>query len=145
MQLQFAKEQELVKGLSIIVVDDVADSRELVEMYLKLCNAEVMAVERAKDVLELVEDFRPDVIISDIYMPGEDGYWLIDRLKAIARRSKNPIKTIALTVASREKDRQRLIGSGYDGYLAKPFILEDLTVLISKLISNRDPKGEFSS
>ena len=67
MQLQFPKEQELIEGLSVIVVDDVVDSRELVEMYLKSCNAKVVTAERAKDVLTLVENFRPDVIISDIY------------------------------------------------------------------------------
>lgn len=135
MQLQFARERELIQGLSIIVVDDVVDSRELVEMYLNLCHAKVVGVERAKEALELVENFRPDVIVTDIYMPEENGYWLIDRINTINRRSKNPIKTIALTAAAKEKDRQRLIEAGYDGYLSKPFILEDLTALINKLIA----------
>ena len=135
MQLQFTKEQELVKGLRVIVVDDVADSRELVEMYLKLCNAKVVTVDRAKEVLGLVENFKPDLIISDIYMPEENGYWLIERLNWINQQSKKPIKTIALTAAARESDREKLIEAGYDGYLAKPFILEDLSALISKLIS----------
>ena len=138
MQLQFTKEQEIVKGLSVIVVDDVADSRELVEMYLKLCNAEVIAVDRAKSAFELVRDFRPDIIVSDIYMPEENGYWLIDRINAINKRSKNSIKTIALTAAAREEDRKNLIEAGYDGYLAKPFILEDLTALINKLITKKN-------
>ncbi len=135
MQLQFTKEQELVEGLRVIVVDDVADSRELVEMYLKLCNAKVVTVDRAKEVLGLVENFKPDLIISDIYMPEENGYWLIERLNWINQQSKKPIKTIALTAAARESDREKLIEAGYDGYLAKPFILEDLSALISKLIS----------
>ena len=135
MQLQFTKEQELVEGLRVIIVDDVADSRELVEMYLKLCNAKVVTVDRAKEVLGLVKNFKPDLIISDIYMPEENGYWLIERLNWINQQSKKPIKTIALTAAARESDRQKLIEAGYDGYLAKPFILEDLTALISKLIS----------
>ena len=137
MQLQFTKEQELVRGLKIIVVDDVADSRELVEMYLKLCNAKVITVERAKDVLGLVENFKPDVVISDIYMPEEDGYWLIDRINAINQQSKI-IKTIALTAAAREEDRKKLMRAGYDGYLAKPFILEDLTVLINELTTKKN-------
>ena len=135
MQLQFTKEQQLLKRLSAIVVDDVVDSRELVEMYLKMCDARVVTVERAKDVLELVENFKPDIIISDIYMPEEDGYWLIERLNWINQQSKKPIKTIALTAAAREKDRRKLIEAGFDGYLAKPFILEDLTALIGGLIS----------
>ena len=137
MQLQFTKEQELVRGLKIIVVDDVADSRELVEMYLKLCNAKVITVERAKDVLGLVENFKPDVVISDIYMPEEDGYWLIDRINAINQQSKI-IKTIALIAAAREEDRKKLMRAGYDGYLAKPFILEDLTVLINELTTKKN-------
>ena len=143
MQLQFTKEQEIVKGLSVIVVDDVADSRELVEMYLKLCNAEVIAVDRAKGAFELVKSFRPDIIVSDIYMPEENGYWLIDRINAINKRSKNSIKTIALTAAAREEDRKNLIEAGYDGYLAKPFILEDLTALINKLITEKNGIAEY--
>lgn len=135
MQLEFTREQELVRGLSAIVVDDVADSRELVEMYLKLCNARVVSVEKARDVLELVENFKPDIIVSDIYMPEENGYWLIERLNWINQQSKKPIKTIALTAAATEKDRKKLIAAGYDGYLAKPFILEDLAALISRLTS----------
>jgi two-component system OmpR family response regulator len=143
MQLQFTKEQEIVKGLSVIVVDDVADSRELVEMYLKLCNAEVIAVDRARNAFELVKSFRPDIIVSDIYMPEENGYWLIDRINAINQQSKNSIKTIALTAAAREEDRKNLIEAGYDGYLAKPFILEDLTALINKLITNKNGIAEY--
>ena len=143
MQLQFNEEQELIKELNVIVVDDVADSRELVEMYLKLCNAKVVTVDRAKDVLKLVENFKPDVIVSDIYMPEESGYWLIDRLNAINQQSKNRIKTIALTAAAREEDRKKLIRAGYDGYLAKPFVLEDLTALINKLIYNEELKKQI--
>ena len=135
MQLQFPREQELIKGLNIIVVDDILDSRELVEMYLKLCSAKVVTAERAKDALRLVENFRPDVIVSDIYMPEENGYWLIDRINSINQKSRNRIKTIALTVAARDKDRNKLIEAGFDGYLAKPFILEDLSALINRLIT----------
>lgn len=135
MQLEFLKEQEAIEGLSVIVVDDVVDSRELVEMYLKLCNAKVVTLDRAKDVLKLIENFKPDLIVSDIYMPEENGYWLIDRLNSINQQSKNRIKTIALTAAATEKDREKLMKAGYDGYLAKPFILEDLCTLIVKLIS----------
>ena len=138
MQLEFAKEQEAIEGLSVIVVDDVVDSRELVEMYLKSCNAKVVSLDRAKDVLKLIENFRPDLIVSDIYMPEENGYWLIDRLNSINQQSKNRIKTIALTAAAREKEREKLMKAGYDGYLAKPFILEDLSTLITKLISQKN-------
>ena len=138
MQLEFPKEQEAIEGLSVIVVDDVVDSRELVEMYLKSCNAKVVTLDRAKDVLKLIENFRPDLIVSDIYMPEENGYWLIDRLNSINQQSKNRIKTIALTAAAREKDREKLMKAGYDGYLAKPFILEDLSTLITKLISQKN-------
>ena len=71
-------------------------------------------------------------------MPEEDGYWLIDRINSINQQLKNQIVTIALTVAARDKDRNKLITAGYDGHLAKPFILEDLSMLISKLISQKN-------
>ena len=66
-------------------------------------------------------------------MPEEDGYWLIEQLNRLNRESKTKIPAIALTSSAKQEDREQLTAAGYDGYLAKPFILEDLTKLIVQL------------
>ena len=145
MQLQIQREEESVAGLRVLVIDDVIDSKELVEMYLKLHDAKVMAVDRAKDAFRLLTSFQPELIISDIYMPEKDGYWLIEELNKINQQSRNRILTIALTVAAKKEDRQKLIEAGYDGYLAKPFFFEDLTALVVKLLGQKKLKSNYRS
>lgn len=134
MHVQPEEAQELIKGLRVIVVDDVLDSRDLVEMYLKAKQAEVKAVSCAKDALKLVEKFQPELVISDIYMPEENGYWLIEQLNTVNKESKTYIPAIALTAAAKEEEKKQIIAAGYDGYITKPFMFEDLTTIITQLI-----------
>ena len=137
MQVQTKKARELIKGLRVIVVDDILDSRDLLEMYLKEKKAEVKAVDSDRDALKALKNFQAQLIISDIYMPKEDGYWLIEQLKKIDRELEMYIPAIAVTAAAKTEDRERLISAGYDGYLAKPFLFEDLTALINQIVSQR--------
>lgn len=134
MQIDPKQAQISIKGLRVIVVDDVLDSRDIVEMFLNQEKAQVQSVSCAKDALNILEKFQPELIISDIYMPEEDGYWLIKQLKTINQNSTRHIRAIALTAAAREEDRQQLISAGYDGYLTKPFLFEDLIDLIAQIV-----------
>lgn len=133
MEVQTEDIPKSIAGLRVLVVDDVTDCRDLVELYLMQIDAEVRAVASAKDAMESIEKFRPELIITDVYMPEKDGFWLIEQLNKLNTRSQTKIPAIALTAAAEEKDRERLIIAGYDGYLAKPFIFENLTELIVKL------------
>lgn len=132
------EQTRLIKGLRVIVVDDISDSKDLLEMYLSQKKARVKAVDSAKDALTAIKNFRPNLIISDIYMPEQDGYWLIEQLNSLNTNSENYIPAIAVTAAAREQDREQLIAAGYDGYLAKPFLFEDLTTLIAKVITKKN-------
>lgn len=133
-----AEEQlQLIAGLRVIVVDDVLDSKDLLEMYLRQQQAQVRAVDSARNALAAIADFQPDLIVSDIYMPEEDGYWLIQQLKQLDANSANKIPAIAVTAAAKQEDREKLMAAGYDGYLAKPFLLEDLTRLIAEIIAKK--------
>ncbi len=125
---------KIVPGLRVIVIDDVTDCRDLVELYLIQIGAKVKAVNSAKKALDIISDFQPELIISDIYMPKEDGYWLIEQLHRRSQKSKTKIFAIALTAAAKKEDKEQLIAAGYDGYLAKPFLFEDLTKLIAQLV-----------
>lgn len=130
------KQLKLIKDLRVIVVDDVSDSKDLLAMYLKQKQARVKAVDSAKDVLKTLEKFTANLVISDIYMPEEDGFWLIKQLRHHTN-SQNYIPAIAVTAAAKQEDRERVIAAGYDGYLAKPFVFEDLTTLIAKVVSSK--------
>lgn len=132
MQVLTRDIQKAFTGLRVIVVDDVIDCRDVVELYLKQMEAEVLAVGSADDALSIVGRFQPELIISDIYMPERDGYWLIKQFN----RLNIKIPKIALTVAAKDVDRDRLLAAGYDGYISKPFIFEDLNRLITKLTTN---------
>lgn len=133
MQVFTQNVQKSLTGLRVMVVDDVADCRDVVELYLNQMEAKVEAVASANDALDIIDNFQPELIISDIYMPEQDGYWLIEQLNQLNTKSNHRIPTIALTAAAKEVDRERLMAAGYDGYLVKPFLFEDLNQLITKL------------
>ncbi|MBE9044266.1 response regulator [Pleurocapsales cyanobacterium LEGE 10410] len=135
MEVQIEQSRKLIEGLRVIVVDDVLDSRDLLEMFLKQKKAQVQAASCAKDALKKLENFPAELIISDVCMPEEDGYWLIKQLKSINRGSVDYISAIAVTAAAKEEDRRQLISAGYDGYLSKPFIFEDLSILIAEILT----------
>lgn len=133
MQVQVPDERR-VSGLRVMVIDDVPDCRDVVELYLMQLKVEVQAASSPKEALKIMKHFKPELVISDIYMPDLDGYWLIEELKKLNRESETKVKAIALTAAAKESERVKLLAAGYDGYLAKPFIFEDLNRLITKLI-----------
>ena len=135
MNIDSQPAQKSIKGLKVIVVDDILDSRDIVEMFLSQEEAQVQSVSCAKDALNILGKFQPELIISDIYMPGEDGYWLIKQLNTINQNSTRYIRAIALTAAAKEEDRQHLLSAGYDGYLTKPFLFEDLIALIARIVT----------
>jgi CheY-like chemotaxis protein len=109
-------------GLRVLVVDDEADARDLLVIRLQQYGAEVIAaasVEGAMEALAL-EESRPDVIVSDIAMPGEDGYSLIRRMRALEVEEIRHIPAIALTAYSRTKDRVQALSSGFQMHVSKP-------------------------
>lgn len=128
------KQVKLIKKLKVIVVDDHLDSRDLVEMYLQQKQAEVKTASSAEEAIALLNEFQPELIVSDIYMPQKDGFWLIEQLHIINQKSENYISAIAITAAAKEEEKLQILAAGYDGYLAKPFLFEDLTDLINRVI-----------
>jgi CheY-like chemotaxis protein len=97
----------------VLVVDDEEDARSLLVTVLGSCGAKVQAVGSAAEALDAVEQFRPDVLVSDIEMPGEDGYSLIRRLRARERETGGRIPAVALTAHARVEDRMMALSAGY--------------------------------
>jgi CheY-like chemotaxis protein len=112
-----------LNGLRVLVVDDEADARELLTVILQHYGGEVMAVASAKEAMAVLtddaSDWRPDVLVSDIDMPNEDGYTFIRKVRALDAQQKG-IPALALTAYAREEDRSRAVKAGFQTHVAKP-------------------------
>lgn len=104
----------------MLVVDDEPDARELIGFVLESCGAEVRLAASAAEALEVLRAYTPDVIISDIGMPDEDGYSLIRSIRTLDQADKKDIPTIALTAFARNEDRTRALIAGFNLHMAKP-------------------------
>ena len=125
-------------GLRIVVIDDEADARQLVQQLLADRGAEVHAAASAGEGLVLVAALRPDLVLSDIGMPELDGYDLIERLRELDAVRGGATPAIALTAFARDEDRERTLAAGYQLHLAKPVEPQELLAAVARL-AGRDP------
>ncbi|MDT4897141.1 MAG: hypothetical protein QOH25_2218 [Acidobacteriota bacterium] len=120
-------------GLRVLVVDDEADARDLLAMVLKSCGAQVTTAATAGEALGVVKRLKPDILISDIEMPGEDGYSLIGKIRALQPEDGGQTPAIALTAHARIEDRLRALSVGYQMHVAKPVEPAELVVVLASL------------
>lgn len=116
--------------IRVLVVDDEPDSRDLTCTVLTAQGMSVQAAESAAEALELLAAYTPDVILSDIGMPAEDGYALMRRVRNLESSAKRCIPSIALTAFVREQDRQLAFAAGFNLHLPKPV---DITALVQSV------------
>ena len=122
-----------LRGLKILVVDDEADTRELIREVLKECGSEVITSPSAADALIALEQQKPDVLISDLGMPDEDGYSLISKVRALPSEKGGNIPAAALTAYARVEDRMRVLRSGFQFHLPKPIDSAELVTVVASL------------
>ena len=122
-----------LQGLRILVVDDEADAREVMTNALEQFGAEVTAKDSVRQALEVLELQAPDILVSDIGMPSEDGYSLISQWRQREGTSGNHLPAVALTAYAREQDRDRALAAGFDLHVAKPVNFNDLALAIAQL------------
>lgn len=120
-------------GIRVLVVDDERDSLELVRRLLKDCKADVLLASSAEDALRLVRENPPDVIVSDIGMPGKDGLEMMRELRARSALQEARIPAIALTAFARSEDRTRAMLAGYQVHLSKPVEPQELLAAVANL------------
>ena len=125
---------ERLDGLKVLVVDDEADTRELLRVGVGQCGAEVVTAGSAREALEAIAEERPELLISDIGMPGEDGYELISKVRALPAAGGGRIPAIALTAYARTEDRLRALRAGYQSHIAKPVELAELVAVMASLL-----------
>jgi PAS domain S-box-containing protein len=122
-----------LKGVRVLVVDDEADSRALVKRLLEDCEASVVAVASAAEAMEVAQRVRPDVLVSDIGMPGEDGYSLIQRVRALGPDNGGSVPALALTAYARAEDRVRAVRAGFQTHVVKPVEPAELITMVASL------------
>ncbi|HBE50484.1 MAG TPA: hybrid sensor histidine kinase/response regulator [Cyanobacteria bacterium UBA11369] len=122
-------------GVKILVVDDETDIREFLEFALNESGAIVETATSAREALAIFNQFKPDILISDIGMPEEDGYSLIEQLRLVeAQKGEREIPAIALTAYARKKDSDRAIDAGFQRHITKPVEPAELVDAIAKLL-----------
>ena len=128
-----------LSGMKVLVVDDELDARSLIQRLLLDCKADVITAASVAEALEIIVGETPDVIVSDIGMPGEDGYGLIRRVRAL-QKGKSQIPAIALTGYARTEDRVKAINAGFQLHLSKLVELVELVAMVNSLVK-RPPTG----
>ena len=127
---------DMLKGLRVLSVDDQQDTRELITLALARYGAEVKASDSASTALQLVKDWKPHVIVSDIGLPGMDGYDFMRRLRELEADGQR-IPAIAVTGYAGAIDESKALDAGYEVHLSKPIELNKLVSVIAK-VSRRD-------
>ncbi len=130
--------QQSLRGVKILIVDDEADAREMLQLVLTRYGAQIEIAGNAEQALEILEQFRPDILLSDIGMPGSDGYSLIESVRALSTECGGHTPAVALTAYARNEDRARALEAGFQNHLTKPIVpsklvetLRDMTKTLS--------------
>ena len=120
-------------GLRVLLVDDEPEARQILSTVITRTGAEVETCDSASEALAKLAEWRPDVILSDIAMPDEDGYSFIHKVRALPRDKGGEIPAAALTAYARDVDRTQALAAGYQMHIAKPIGAGQLVSMIARL------------
>ncbi|HEX5890537.1 MAG TPA: CHASE domain-containing protein [Pyrinomonadaceae bacterium] len=123
---------QMLSGVNVLLVDDDSDTLKLMATALTRRQANVTAVSSAGEAIQAIRQKRPDVLVSDIAMPGEDGYGLIEKVRSLDKDETQSIPAVAITAYAKEEDRERALSSGFQIYLAKPIELRELVSVVAR-------------
>ncbi|MBW4520042.1 MAG: response regulator [Scytolyngbya sp. HA4215-MV1] len=118
--LEQSKASLSLHAITVLVVDDNADNREFIKTALEQMGAQVEVMANGNEVMEYLQHRQPDVFVSDIAMPDEDGYDLLNRVRAFEREKGIKIPAIALTAYTKQEDQTQALAAGFEMFLSKP-------------------------
>jgi len=121
------------------VLDDEPDAREAIAAVLEGCAAQVTAVATVREALAVIERGEARVVVSDIAMPSEDGYGFIVELRRLPADRGGKLPVIALTAHAGLQERERILTTGFDEYLAKPIEPRELVATVARLAARSTP------
>ena len=122
-----------LEGVRVLLVDDLPEARELITFALVNKGAEVRTADSAAEGLSALREWRPDVILSDIAMPSEDGYSFIRKVRKLSEEKGGAIPAAALTAYVGSKERLKSIEAGYQAYITKPVEWSELLMIVATL------------
>lgn len=125
-----------LQGVAVLVVDDEADSRELIAKMLTKAGADVQTAKSAADALKNIRERQPHVLVSDVGMPNQDGYALIRSIRQLPADQGGAVPAVALTAYTRTEDRIRAIAEGFQMHLAKPADAVELLTMVHSLANH---------
>jgi CheY-like chemotaxis protein len=128
-----------VGGAWVLLVEDVDDSREVLSRVLSGAGANVIAVGSVAEALAAFGTSQVDLLVSDIGMPEQDGYALINRIRELPANRGGNIPAIALTAYARDEDRIRILAAGFQAHVAKPVEPEELIRLVAQFLHDHRP------
>ncbi|HQU86775.1 MAG TPA: ATP-binding protein, partial [Pyrinomonadaceae bacterium] len=134
-ETEVRSDEKPLRGINILLVEDDNDSREVLSLFLNQCGANVSSAESAKTAMEILEkcgENHPNIIISDLAMPIEDGYSLMSRIRQLPNKNCSQIPAIALSAFATNENKQKAYQSGFQKYSTKPF---EPDLLISEILS----------
>jgi len=137
-ELTPAKNVPDLHGIRVLVVDDAADTREMLRVVLERFGADVTTAASARETLDVLPAWQPNVLVSDIGMPEEDGYSLIRKVRALSAEKGGDIPAIALTGYVRVEERMRTLDAGYQMFVPKPVEVGELATIIAGLIGRAE-------
>jgi CheY-like chemotaxis protein len=127
-------ECEALRGRRVLVVDDDADTREMLVVTLESSGAVVATAETVAEALAMCEAAPPDVIISDIGLPGEDGFSLVRRLRAFPPERGGNVPAIALSGYDSDADKRMAAREGFRESLTKPVALDEVVAAVVRAL-----------
>jgi len=125
--------------LKVLIIDDVKDTRDGFGTFLQSLGADVKTAASAAEGFGALTEFKPDVLLCDIAMPGEDGYSLIQRVRALEPGQGGKTAAIAVTAYAGVEDIRRALEAKYDAHVAKPLDMVALSHRIGKLARKKTP------
>jgi CheY-like chemotaxis protein len=124
---------DLLPGLHVLVVDDNRDARDIFRTVLQYCGALVSTVSSARAALKLLEHVKPDLLLSDLAMPGKDGEWLIRNVRKLRKDRGAEIPALAVSAHDDAYLRETILAAGFQDYLVKPVNFRELCQAINRL------------
>jgi PAS domain S-box-containing protein len=128
-----------LRGLRVLLVDDQRDILDMLDEILTASGVVVRTCLNAREALEELRSWRPDLLVSDIAMPNEDGYWLIRAVRALTPEEGGATPAVALTAYVRIEDRLRVLDAGYQQYVPKPVEPDELQAVLASVIETARP------
>ncbi len=125
------------EGIRVLLVEDDDDSREMLKIMFEQNGMEITDVDSAAEAVEVFEQFKPDVLISDIGLPNEDGYELIGKIRRLSPEQGGLTPAIALTGYVSLQDRRRAFNVGFQEHLSKPVDIDNLLEIVKSLVGNK--------